>query len=219
MFDFASTNRAEGDLTDINEKGLLSYDRAVRKDAFYFYRANWNSNPTLHLTGRRYIDRAYSVIDVKVYSNATQAALQVNGRNIGVTPCTDGICTWHAVSLDPGRNSVVATATIGSAELSDSVEWTFSGSLEIVRIKCGDIPAMSHPTVFGTVPISTSLAATAWELTRPTRSKTTVARRLPATPAYMTPIGRAQFPIACLSPTAVIGSPLTSLSRRRHRAA
>jgi beta-galactosidase len=63
----------------------------------------------------------------------------VNGRNIGVTPCTGGICTWHAVSLDPGRNSVVATATIGGAQLSDSVEWIFSGSRDIVRIKCGDI--------------------------------------------------------------------------------
>jgi beta-galactosidase len=145
MFDFASTNRDEGDLTDINEKGLVSYDRAVRKDAFYFYRANWNSSPTLHLTERRYIDRAYSVIDVKAYSNATQAALQVNGRHIGVTPCTDGICRWHAVSLDPGRNGVVATATIGGADLSDSVEWTFAGARDIVRIKCGDISGYVTP--------------------------------------------------------------------------
>ena len=42
MFDFSSDSRREGDLTDINEKGLVSYDRRIRKDAFYFYRANWN---------------------------------------------------------------------------------------------------------------------------------------------------------------------------------
>lgn len=145
MFDFASTNRAEGDLTDINEKGLVSYDRTVSKDAFYFYRANWSSSPTLHLTGRRHSERAYSVIEVKAYSNATQAALQVNGNNVGVTPCTGGICTWHAVSLDPGRNRVVATATIGGAEQSDSLEWTVSGSREVVRIKSGDISGYVTP--------------------------------------------------------------------------
>ncbi len=59
MFDFSSDERQEGDLTDINEKGLVSYDRRTRKDAFYFYRALWNPRPTLHLVGRRYVDRPY----------------------------------------------------------------------------------------------------------------------------------------------------------------
>jgi beta-galactosidase len=145
MFDFASTERAEGDLTDINEKGLVSYDRATRKDAFYFYRANWSGSPTLHLNGRRYMDRAYGVIDVTAYSNAGEAALQVNAKSVGVTRCTGGICKWPAVRLDPGRNDVVATATIGGAKLSDSLEWTFTGSPSIVRIKCGDISGYVTP--------------------------------------------------------------------------
>src|SRR5262249_5937120 len=67
LFDFASDEREEGDLTDVNDKGLVSYDRRIRKDAFYFYRANWSSQPTLHLTGRRYTDRPYAVLDVKAY--------------------------------------------------------------------------------------------------------------------------------------------------------
>ena len=67
MFDFATPGRAEGDLVDINDKGLVTIDRAVRKDAFYFYRANWNTAPTLHLVGQRYTDRPYGVIDVEAY--------------------------------------------------------------------------------------------------------------------------------------------------------
>ncbi|MBU6296864.1 MAG: beta galactosidase jelly roll domain-containing protein [Alphaproteobacteria bacterium] len=139
MFDFASNTRQEGDLTDINEKGLVSYDRSVRKDAFYFYRANWSDRPTLHLTGRRYIDRAYSVIDVKAYSNAKEARLQVNGKDIGVARCIEGICLWHSVRLAHGPNFVRATATIGRREVSDAVSWNFNGSPGIVRIKAGDI--------------------------------------------------------------------------------
>ena len=88
MFDFASPSRREGDLTDINEKGMVSYDRRVRKDAYYFYRANWNTSPTLHLVGRRYEDRNYAVIDIKAYSNAGKAELSLNGAKSQAISCT-----------------------------------------------------------------------------------------------------------------------------------
>jgi beta-galactosidase len=139
MFDFSSDSRHEGDLTDVNEKGLVSYDRLTRKDAFYFYRANWNSQPTLHLVGRRYIDRAYAVLDVKAYSNAGEARLWVNDRDQGLTSCVGGICLWRSVHLSPGANLMRATATIGGSQAEDSIRWTFSGSPDRVRIKSGDI--------------------------------------------------------------------------------
>lgn len=139
LFDFSSDSRREGDLTDINEKGLVSYDRQTRKDAFYFYRANWNSAPTLHLVGRRYEDRAYAVIDVKAYSNAAEASLAVNGTSLGTVPCTNGICSWPDVHLSPGGNELLATARIAGRTVTDSVRWTLSHSERIVRIKAGDI--------------------------------------------------------------------------------
>jgi beta-galactosidase len=139
LFDFSSDSRAEGDLMDINEKGLVSYDRTVAKDAFYFYRANWSSKPTLHLVGRRYTDRAYAVLDVEAYSNATQARLSLNGREQGVTSCGEGVCLWRGIHLAQGANEVRATADIGGAETSDTLQWMFAGSPEVVRIKAGDI--------------------------------------------------------------------------------
>jgi beta-galactosidase len=139
MFDFSSDSRREGDLTDINEKGLVSYDRQTRKDAFYYYRANWSPQPTLHVVGRRYADRDYAVIDVQAYSNATEAQLGVNGTAVGAVHCVDGICRWRAVHLEPGVNDVVATARIGGAEIRDSVRWTLSHTASVVRIKAGDI--------------------------------------------------------------------------------
>jgi beta-galactosidase len=139
MFDFSSDSRREGDLTDINEKGLVSYDRRIRKDAFYFYRVNWSGQPTLHLVGRRYVDRPYGVLDVKAYSNAAQVRLWVNDVDRGTTPCEGGICVWRSVHLRPGPNVLRATADIAGSTLFDSMQWTFSGSLDSVRIKAGDI--------------------------------------------------------------------------------
>ena len=139
MFDFSSDSRREGDLTDINEKGMVSYDRTVPKDAYYFYRANWSSRPTLHLVGRRYIDRAYAVLDVKAYSNAQQARLQLNGVDQGVATCSEGICLWRGIHLSTGENDLRASATIGPAQVTDSLQWKFAGSPAVVRIKAGDL--------------------------------------------------------------------------------
>ncbi len=139
MFDFSSNSRNEGDVTDINEKGLVSYDRKTRKDVFYFYRANWSALPTLHLVGRRYADRAYGVTDVKAYSNAAQARLSLNGRDLGATPCSGGVCVWPAVHLAQGSNDLQASADVAGEKLSDGVTWTFAGAPSIVNIKAGDI--------------------------------------------------------------------------------
>jgi beta-galactosidase len=139
LFDFSTNSRSEGDLTDINEKGLISYDRATRKDAFYFYRANWSSEATLHLVGRRYVDRAYAVVDVKAYSNAAQAHLAANQRDLGTVPCAEGICNWRAVHLTPGNNELTATAQIAGRTVSDSLHWTLAHTDRIVCIKAGDI--------------------------------------------------------------------------------
>jgi beta-galactosidase len=139
LFDFSSDSRQEGDLTDINEKGLVSYDRQTRKDAYYFYRANWSADPTLHLVGRRYVDRAYAVTDIKAYSNAAQARLFLNGKEIGVSPCSSGICSWRSVRLGQGANELTVTAQIDGVAITDSLNWSLSHSDRVVSIKAGDI--------------------------------------------------------------------------------
>jgi beta-galactosidase len=139
MFDFASDSRNEGDLTDINEKGMVSYDRSVKKDVFYFYKAHWGRAPTLHLVGRRYIDRAYGVVEVKAYSNAAEVKLALNGRELGTATCSGRICIWPKVKLMPGFNQFVATAEQSGTKLADSLQWIYSGSPSQVRIKAGDV--------------------------------------------------------------------------------
>ncbi len=145
LFDFASDERNEGDLTDINEKGMVSYDRATRKDVFYFYEANWSRTPALHLVGRRYIERAYPVVDVKAYSNASQVRLSLNGNDIGTAPCSGGICIWPRVRLAQGVNHIAATADFPGASLHDSLQWNYAGSPTELHIKAGDLSGYVAP--------------------------------------------------------------------------
>jgi beta-galactosidase len=111
--------RAEGDAVDLNDKGLVTYDRKTRKDVFYFYKANLNPEPMIHLTSRRYTDRAYPEVDVRAYASAATATLTVNGVAIGNAACADHICVWPRVALKPGDNTLVAAA----AGVSDTIHW------------------------------------------------------------------------------------------------
>ncbi|MBB6249477.1 glycoside hydrolase family 2 TIM barrel-domain containing protein [Nitrospirillum iridis] len=137
MFDFASDSRTEGDMVDTNDKGLVSYDRTVKKDVFFFYKADWSDQPVLHLNGRRYVDRAYPVTDVQAYSNAATARLTLNGRDLGTAPCPEHICRWPAVRLDVGDNVLVASADIGGKAIGDSLTWRFGGRADEIRIRAG----------------------------------------------------------------------------------
>src|SRR5207249_211179 len=64
MFDFASSGRNEGDTPGRNDKGLVTYDRKTRKDAFYFYKANWTSDPFVYITSRRFTDRTTAATSI-----------------------------------------------------------------------------------------------------------------------------------------------------------
>lgn len=119
MFDFPSDLRAEGDAVDLNDKGLVTFDRKTRKDAFYFYKANLNPEPMIHLASRRYRERAYPAMDVRAYTSAGEATLTVNGVAAGTVKCPDHVCAWPGITLKPGANTITAS----SGGVSDTVEW------------------------------------------------------------------------------------------------
>ncbi len=79
MFDFAANHRSEGGAKGRNNKGLVTYDRKTRKDAFWFYKACWSDEPFVYITGKRFTRRAGESVDIKVYSNLPEVTLS-NGR-------------------------------------------------------------------------------------------------------------------------------------------
>ena len=94
MFDFAADARNQGGEPGMNHKGLVTFDRKIKKDSFYLYKAYWSKEPFVHLCGSRYVDRAESTTTVKVYSNQNQVTLYANGEEIG-TQSGDKVFTFR----------------------------------------------------------------------------------------------------------------------------
>jgi beta-galactosidase len=139
MFDFTSDLRKEGDSVDLNTKGLVTDDRKTRKDAFYYYQAQWTQAPMIHLTGKRYADRAYPTMEVKAYSNAPRASLSWNGQALGEVACTDGICRWPGVALRAGANQARVTAQKDGQTVTDSAVWTGPDAGQGLFVEAGDL--------------------------------------------------------------------------------
>jgi beta-galactosidase len=128
MFDFGSAGRNEGDILGVNTKGLVTFDRQTKKDPFFFYKANWSTEPVTYIVGRRYTDRAYALNNVKVYSNADSVELLVNGTAVGTMTadqCEYKTCVFENVLLDRGANRVTVIGDHNGQAVNDEVTWTF----------------------------------------------------------------------------------------------
>ena len=80
MFDFAADARDQGGEPGMNHKGLITFDRKVKKDSFYLYKANWSKEQFVHICSKRYVERADKVTKIKVYSTEKKITLIVNGK-------------------------------------------------------------------------------------------------------------------------------------------
>ena len=123
MFDFASDFRNEGDRPGRNDKGLVTYDREVRKDAFYYYKSAWTDTPTVHIVSKRWTQRTQAQTTIRVFSNAASVTLRLNG--VRYTAPVQNYTAEFPVTLRPGSNTVVAVANAGTHDrVTDVAYWT-----------------------------------------------------------------------------------------------
>lgn len=156
LFDFGSGVRNEGDIRGVNTKGLITFDHLTKKDPYYFYKANWRTDiPVLHITGRRYINRAYPIVDIKVYSNTDSTSLSLNGtelRTMSKDECSytmteianaskvSNTCIFKAVPLTVGNNEIVVSGSRNGQLTSDRVTWTLNQeNISNISIAAGQI--------------------------------------------------------------------------------
>jgi beta-galactosidase len=108
MFDFASDLRNEGGSKGINNKGLVTHDRLVRKDSFYIYQSYWSKQDVLHISSKRYSKREKDKISVSVITNSGNVELLVNGISIGFVSAVKNIARFENVKLKKGENIIIA---------------------------------------------------------------------------------------------------------------
>ncbi|MDD6210633.1 MAG: glycoside hydrolase family 2 TIM barrel-domain containing protein [Bacteroidales bacterium] len=126
MFDFGSSIRTEGDTYGRNDKGLVTMDRKIKKDAFYFYKANWNEEPMIHIAEKKNLNRSASEIKVTVFSNLKEVELLVNGKSLGKKrPDEVSVITWENVRLAVGENKIEAVSTDRKKSYNDSCVWYY----------------------------------------------------------------------------------------------
>ena len=116
MFDFGSAARNEGGVRGRNNKGLVTIDRKIRKDAFYLYKATWSDEKFVHITAKRYPQRLVGTTKIKVYSNLSEVTLKTEGYE--KTLKADRVFVFDDVPVKAGENKIVATAGKYSDEIS-----------------------------------------------------------------------------------------------------
>lgn len=113
MFDFAADGRDEGGKHGENQKGLVTFDRKIKKDAFYLYKAYWSKESFVHICGSRYVDRTEETTEIKVYSNLPEISLYKDGVLVE-TKKGDKVFTFqlpitgkHSIEARSGEHSSV----------------------------------------------------------------------------------------------------------------
>lgn len=133
MFDFGSDGRNEGSQPGINDKGLVTFDRKVKKDSFYAYKVNWNPEPELYIASRRFTERQQDVTPVTVYSNCESVELFVNGVSQGKKSVSDvkcGFFKWTNILLankgqgDEAKNTIKVVGLKDGKTYEDEVVWS-----------------------------------------------------------------------------------------------
>lgn len=131
MFDYGAAGRTWGEGNGINDYGLVTFDRKYRKDAFWFYKANWSDDPFIYIAERRWTTRGSRNQTIKVFSNCDEVELFVNGASAGFKKGVNGTFIWPGITLDEGAN----TLEVFAGDMTDriTIEIVNSNGQNIIR--------------------------------------------------------------------------------------
>lgn len=126
--DFSTPVRPDNPVPYVNQKGVVERD-FTKKESYYVFQSYWTQKPMLHIYGHswpvRWGEKEESKM-IKVYSNAKEVELFVNGESQGVKKRNSqdfpaaGL-RWM-VKLKEGSNQIKAVAKNGRDMLVDEIE-------------------------------------------------------------------------------------------------
>ena len=125
MFDFSVAGWNRGGERSLNHKGIVTFDRKVKKDAFYFYKANWSKDPMLFIAERRQTEREQTT-SIKVYTNVSKITLLVNGKKVSTKKLDSDIfiINFENINLKKGENTIKVISNHKNIQLTDEVVFT-----------------------------------------------------------------------------------------------
>jgi beta-galactosidase len=126
MFEFAVPMWNRGGVNARNLKGLITYNRKQKKDAFYWYKANWNPAPMIYIAERRNNIRKQAVVHVAVFSNLDKVMLTINDGPplTGHHGANARDFIFDNVNLKSGINTLKATGIHNGKVYTDIITWT-----------------------------------------------------------------------------------------------
>ena len=129
MFDFAVPTSKRGSVDARNMKGMMTFDRKIKKDSYFWYKANWSKEPVLYMTQRRNVLRERKETSVTVYSNIGTPKVYLNDRELSGSRkgYTDVHYVFDKVLLNDGKNVLRAVVTWQGREYVDEMEWEYRG--------------------------------------------------------------------------------------------
>lgn len=126
--DFSTPVRPDNPVPYVNQKGIVERD-FTKKESYYVFQSYWTEKPMLHIYGHswpvRWGEKDESKM-IKVYSNAKEVELFVNGKSQGLKKRNSqdfpaaGL-RWM-VKLNEGSNQIKAVAKNGREILVDEIE-------------------------------------------------------------------------------------------------
>jgi len=129
--DFSTPLRPENPVPYVNQKGVVERD-GTKKEAYFVFQSYWTSRLMAHIYGHSWPVRWGKAGEdqlIKVYSNAPEAELFLNGQSYGVHRRNSqdfpaaGL-RWKLV-FQPGENVVSVVARRGKETVSDSIRFVY----------------------------------------------------------------------------------------------
>ncbi|WP_143307151.1 glycoside hydrolase family 2 protein [Chitinophaga vietnamensis] len=124
-FEFAVPMWNRGGVNARNLKGLITYDRQQKKDAFFWYKANWNPEPMIYIAERRNHIRKDPKVQVEVFTNLQQVRITVNDGPplTGHAGANGHDMLFDNITLQPGNNVIKASGVYQGRALTDTITW------------------------------------------------------------------------------------------------